>query len=112
MKGFGNIGQLFSQITKIQEKAKEIKESLAEKTVEASAGGDMVTVVMNGKREVVKIKINKEVVNPDDIEMLEDLILAALNQATQKVQQMVAEELSKLTGGLNIPGLSDMADFL
>lgn len=109
MKGLGNI---FSQISKLQEKAKEMQNELAKKTVEASAGGDMVTVKMNGKKEVVSIKINKEVVNPDDIEMLEDLLVAAISQAQLKVQELISEEMSKLTGGLNVPGMPDLSSFM
>lgn len=109
MKGLGNI---FSQISKLQEKAKEMQNELAKKTVEASAGGDMVTVKMNGKKEIVSIKINKEVVNPDDIEMLEDLLVAAISQAQLKVQELISEEMSKLTGGLNIPGMPDLSSFM
>jgi DNA-binding YbaB/EbfC family protein len=109
MKGLGNI---FSQITKMQEKAKTIQEELGQKTVEASAGGDMVTVTMTGNKEIKSIKINKEVVNPDDVEMLEDLLVAAVNQAHAKVKELVAGEMSKLTGGLNIPGMPDMSGFM
>lgn len=109
MKGFGNI---LSQMTKLQSKAKEIQEELTKKTVEASAGGDMVTVTMNGKKEVVSIKINKEVVNSDDIEMLEDLLVAAISQAQEKVQELVSQEMSKLTGGINIPGMPDLSSFM
>jgi len=109
MKG---LGSLFSQIQKMQEKMKEVQQKLENQTVEASSGGDMVTVTMNGKKELVSIKINKEVVNPDDVEMLEDLIVAAINEAQRKVQEMVAEEMSKVTGGLNIPGLSDISNLL
>ncbi len=109
MKG---LGSLFSQIQKMQEKMKEVQQELESKIVEATSGGDMVTVTMNGKKELVSIKINKEVVNPDDVEMLEDLIVAAINEAQRKVQEMVAEEMSKVTGGLNIPGLSDISNLL
>jgi len=109
MKGLGNI---FSQISKLQEKAKQVQNELAKKTVEGSAGGDMVTVKMNGKKEVVSIKINKEVVNPNDIEMLEDLLVAAINQAQEKVQELISEEMGKLTGGLNIPGMPDLSSFM
>ncbi len=109
MKGLGNI---FSQISKLQEKAKEVQDELGKKTVEASAGGDMVTVKMNGKKEITSIKINKEVVNPDDIEMLEDLLVAAISQAHIKVKELVSEEMGKLTGGLNIPGMPDMSNFM
>jgi len=73
--------------------------------VEATAGGGMVTVVANGKQELVSIKIDREVVNPDDAQMLEDLVLAACNEALRKSREMVQQELGKLTGGLKIPGL-------
>jgi len=75
-------------------------------SVEASSGGGMVTVVVNGRFEVTSIKIEKDVVDPGDIEMLQDLVLAAVNEGITKAQQMVKEEMSKVTGGLPIPGLS------
>ena len=78
---------------------------MAEKTVETSSGGGMVKVVANGKQQVLSIQIEKEVVDPEDIEMLQDLILSAINEALTKSQEMVAAEMSKLTGGLNIPGI-------
>ena len=78
---------------------------MAEKTVEASSGGGMVKVVANGKQQILSIQIEKEVVDPEDIEMLQDLILSAVNEALTKSQEMVAAEMSKLTGGLNIPGI-------
>ncbi len=109
MKNFAN---MFSQISKMQEKMKDIQKELASKEVEASAGGDMVIVKMNGKKEVTSVKINKEVVNPDDVEMLEDLLVAAVNQAQSRVQELVTEEMSKLTGGLNIPGMPDMSSLM
>ena len=104
MKGFGN---MMKQIKLLQQKMQKIQEELAEKTVEGSAGGGMVTAVVNGKQELLGIKIDKEVVDPDDVEMLQDLIVAAVNQALKKSQEMMNEEMSKLTGGLgiNIPGL-------
>ncbi len=109
MKGLGGI---FAQIQKMQEKIKEVQKDIENRIIEASSGGDMVTVKVNGKKELVSIKINKEVVNPDDIEMLEDLIIAAVNEAQRKVQEMIAEEFSNLTGGLNIPGLSDLSNLM
>ncbi|MBI4698650.1 MAG: YbaB/EbfC family nucleoid-associated protein, partial [Nitrospirae bacterium] len=78
------------------------------KTVEATAGGGMVTVTASGGMEIVSIKIERYVVNPDDIEMLQDLIIAASNEALRRAQQMVSEEMSKLTGGLNIPGMGGL----
>jgi DNA-binding YbaB/EbfC family protein len=82
-----------------------MQEEMAQKTVEASSGGGMVSVVVNGKQEVVSIKIEREVVNPEDIDMLQDLVLAAVNEGLRKSQEMVGEEMRKLTGGLSIPGL-------
>jgi DNA-binding YbaB/EbfC family protein len=101
-KGFGN---LIRQAQQLQAKMLKVQEEMASRTVEASSGGGMVTVVANGKHELISIKIEKEVVNPDDVEMLQDLVLAAANEALKKAQEMVAEEMKKLTGGLNIPGL-------
>ena len=78
---------------------------MGEKTVEATSGGGMVKVVANGKQQIVSINIEKEVVDPDDVDMLQDLITAAINDALAKSQEMVSSEMGKLTGGLNIPGL-------
>ena len=94
------------QAKKMQERMARIQEELETKTVEASAGGGMVSVVVNGKFEIVSLKIEKECVNPDDIEMLQDLIIAAINEGVRKSQEMAATEMSKITGGLNIPGLT------
>ncbi|SFP74040.1 YbaB/EbfC family nucleoid-associated protein [Caldicoprobacter faecalis] len=103
--GIGNMNQLMKQAKKIQEQMAKLQEELEQKTVEASAGGGVVTVVANGKKEVVEIKIAPEAVDPDDVEMLQDLILAAVNEALRRAEEMVQEEMSKLTGGLSIPGL-------
>ena len=103
MKGMGN---MMKQAQKLQAKMMSMQEELADKTVETTAGGGMVTVVANGKQQVVSIQIEKEVVDPDDVEMLQDLVLAAINDALAKAQEMVSSEMGKLTGGLNIPGLS------
>lgn len=93
------------QAKKIQEKMAQMQAELETKTVEASAGGGMVAVVVNGKFEVLSLKIDKEVVNPDDMDMLQDLIVAAVNEGVRKAQEMTAVEMSKITGGFNIPGL-------
>jgi len=82
-----------------------LQKELEMKTVEAQAGGGMVRVVVNGKYEIVSLKIEKEVVNPEDIEMLQDLIAAAVNEGVRKAQEMASSEMAKITGGLNIPGL-------
>jgi DNA-binding YbaB/EbfC family protein len=112
MKGFGNMGDMMKQMqkqaVKMQKKAEEIQEDLKERVVEASSGGGMVTVHVNGKQELLSIKIDPEVVDRDDVQMLEDLVLAAVSQAMKKSQEMYQEEMSKLTGGLNVPGLSNL----
>ena len=105
MKGMPNMGNLLKKAQQLQEKMAKIQEELSEKTVETSAGGGMVTVVANGKQEIVSIKIDPEVVDQEDIEMLEDLVLAAVNDAIDQAKQMVSEEMTKLTGGIKIPGL-------
>jgi len=94
------------QAQKLQARMLKMQEELAQRTVESAVGGGMITVVANGKQQVVSIRIEKEVVNPDDVEMLQDLVLAAVNDALHKSQEMVASEMGKLTGGLNLPGLS------
>jgi len=103
MKGMGN---MLKQAQKLQAKMMKMQEELAEKTVETAAGGGMVKVVANGKQQVLSIQIEREVVDPDDVEMLQDLILAAVNDALAKAQEMVSAEMSKITGGMNIPGLT------
>jgi nucleoid-associated protein EbfC len=103
MKGMGD---MMKQAQKLQARMLKMQEELALRTVESAAGGGMITVVANGKQQVVSIRIEKEVVNPDDVEMLQDLLLAAVNDALRKSQEMVSSEMGKLTGGLNIPGLS------
>jgi DNA-binding YbaB/EbfC family protein len=100
-KGLGNI---MRQAQELQAKMLKVQEEMAARTVEASAGGGMVTAVANGRQELVSIRIEKEAVNPEDVEMLQDLVLAAANAALKKAQEMVSEEMKKLTGGLNIPG--------
>ena len=101
------ISELLKQAQKLQTQMAKVQEELATKTVEGSAGGGMVVVVANGKQEIISIKIEPEVVDPNDIEMLQDLVIAAVNDALKKSQEMVTQEMSKLTGGLNLnlPGL-------
>jgi DNA-binding YbaB/EbfC family protein len=102
VKGFGN---LMKEAQKLQERLAAVQDDVAKRKVDATAGGGMVTVEANGKQEILSIKIDREVVNPDDIAMLEDLVLAACNEALRKSKDMVQQELSKLTGGLKLPGL-------
>ncbi|MBU4371962.1 MAG: YbaB/EbfC family nucleoid-associated protein [Proteobacteria bacterium] len=100
-----NFGNIMKQAKKMQERMVELQEELATKSVEATAGGGMVSVRVNGKFEILSLKIEKEVVNPDDVEMLQDLIVAALNEGIRKAQEMAASEMGKITGGMQIPGL-------
>jgi DNA-binding YbaB/EbfC family protein len=99
------LGGMLKQAQKIQAQLAKVQDEMAQKTIEASSGGGMVSVVVNGKQEVISIRIEPEVVNPEDIDMLQDLVLAAVNEGIRKAQEMVSEEMKKLTGGLNIPGL-------
>ncbi len=103
MKGMGN---MLKQAQKLQSKMMKMQTELAEKTVEASAGGGMVKVVASGGQQVVSIVIDREVVDPEDVEMLQDLVLAAVNDALSRAREMMNSEMGKITGGLNIPGLT------
>ncbi len=102
MKGMGNI---MKQAQKLQSKMAKMQEELAEEKVEGSAGGGMVKVVANGRQQIVSIEIEPEVADPEDVEMLQDLVLAAVNDALSKSQEMVSERMNKITGGMNIPGM-------
>ena len=102
----GNMNDLMKQAKKMQEQMMKAQEDLANQVVEATAGGGMVTVTMNGQNELLSVKLDKEVVDPDDIEMLEDLIIAAVNEAHQKIAKTSEDEMSKLIpGNMKIPGL-------
>ncbi len=104
------LGNLMKEAQKMQAEMAKMQEAAKEKTVEASSGGGMVTVVANGGGEIVSINIDKEVVSPDDVDMLQDLIIAASNEAIRRASEMVSEEMSKLTGGMQIPGLGDLGN--
>ena len=99
------MGNLLKQAQQLQTKMAKLQEELEEKTVEASSGGGMVTAVVNGRQEILSINIEPEVINPDDQEMLQDLILAAINDGLAKARNMVNEEMGKLTGGMNLPNI-------
>ncbi len=101
----GGMGNLVKQAQQMQQRMLKLQEELAQRTVEASVGGGMVTVTVNGKSEVLRVKVEPQVVDPDDVEMLEDLIVAGVNEALRKAQEMMSEEMAKLTGGMKIPGL-------
>lgn len=100
-----NMQKMMKQVQKMQAEMLKIQEELGQKTVTATAGGGVVTVVANGHQEIQSIRISPEAVDPEDTEMLQDLILAAVNEALRKAKELSAEEMAKITGGLNIPGL-------
>jgi DNA-binding YbaB/EbfC family protein len=102
VKGFGNI---MKEAQKLQQQMEALQAEVGKKKVDATSGGGMVTVEANGKQEILSIKIDREVINPDDAQMLEDLVLAACNEALRKSRDMVQAEMGKLTGGLKIPGM-------
>lgn len=102
MAHFGDMSRMLKQAQKLQAEMAKLKDSLAEKTVEASAGGGMVTVIVTGAQELKAVSINPEVVEAEDVEMLQDLIVAAVNEGLRKAQEMVTEEMGKLTGGLGL----------
>lgn len=100
-----NMNQMMRQVKKMQEQMMKAQEELANKTVEGSAGGGVVTASMNGHKKLLGITIDPEVVDPEDVEMLQDLVTAAVNDALAKVDELVNQDLGKFTGGLNMPGL-------
>lgn len=103
--GMGNMNKMMKQVQKMQADMAKMQEELGERTVSATVGGGVVEVIANGKKEIDSIKIAPEAVDPEDVEMLEDLVLAAVNEALRQAEEMVANEMGKLTGNLNIPGL-------
>lgn len=106
------LGDLMREAQRLQTEMMKMQEEAKKKTVEATAGGGMVVAVASGAGELISLKIEKDVVNPDDIEMLQDLIIAAANEALRLAREMVNEEMSKLTGGLNLPGLGGLGNIL
>ncbi len=100
-----NLGDMMKQAQKLQSKMLAMQEELGNRTVTVQVGGGMVEVVANGRQEVLSLRIDPEVVNPDDTEMLQDLVMAAVNDALNRSREMVSEEMAKLTGGMKIPGL-------
>ena len=102
----GGIGNIMKQAQQMQRRMAELQEELGKKQVEASAGGGMVTAVVSGKQQLLGLKIDPAAVDPEDVEMLQDLVTAAVNEAIKQSQQMASEEMSKITGGMSIPGLT------
>jgi len=103
-----DMGELMKMASDMQSKVTGIQDELARRTCEASAGGGMVTAVVNGQYEIVSIHVDKEVVDPAEVDMLQDLIVAAVNQAITKVRELTKAEMAKLTGGLNLPGMPNL----
>lgn len=101
----GNMAKMMKQVQKMQADMAKMQEELASRTVESTAGGGVVRVVANGSQEIVSVEIKPEVVDPEDVEMLQDLVLTAVNEALTQAKDMTTKEMGKLTGGLNIPGL-------
>jgi nucleoid-associated protein EbfC len=99
------LAQIMKQAQQMQQKMARLQEEASQRTAEASVGGGAVTAVVNGKNQVMSLTIRKEAVDPEDVEMLQDLVVAAVNEALKKVQSEVAAEMEKITGGMNIPGL-------
>ncbi|WP_413064645.1 YbaB/EbfC family nucleoid-associated protein [Siminovitchia sp. 179-K 8D1 HS] len=104
MRGMGNMQGMMKQMQKMQKKMAKAQEELGEKRIEGTAGGGMVTVIVSGHKEVLEVKIDEEVVNPDDIEMLQDLVLAATNDALKKAEELTSQTMGQFTKGLNLPG--------
>ncbi|NCB38649.1 MAG: YbaB/EbfC family nucleoid-associated protein [Erysipelotrichia bacterium] len=105
MKGGLNMQGLMRQAQKMQEKIQKAQDDLKDKTIEASVGGGIIKVVFNGAQEMVSIEINKEAVDPDDVETLQDLVLSAVNAGLTQSKEMVQKEMGEITGGMNIPGM-------
>ncbi len=102
-KGMGNMAGMMKKVQKMQADMKKMQEELKTRTVEASVGGGVVTVVMNGEKMIESLKLNPSAVDPEDVEMLEDLVMAAVNEASKKVDDLLSQEMGKVTGGLNLP---------
>ena len=101
----GNMGNMMKQMQQMQKKMEKAQKKLEETEVEASSGGGAVTCRVNGKKEILSISIDESVVDPEDVEMLEDLVLAAVNESLRMAEEMMTKEMNKITGGINIPGM-------
>jgi len=100
-----NMKKMMKQAQQMQAKMQKMQEDLAEKTIEATSGGGVVKAVVNGQKDLVDLEIDPEAMDPEDAEMLEDLIVAAINEAMRKVQEMIEDEMGDITGGMNLPGM-------
>jgi len=109
---FGDLTGLFGKIKDMQANMQQMQEELAKKLVSASSGGGMVTATVNGKGDLQGIKIDRQVVNVEDVEMLEDLVTAAVNAAVEKSRDLLKEEMKKMTGGMDLPGLGSLSNLL
>lgn len=103
--GMGNMQKMMKQVQKMQADMARLQEELADMTVEATAGGGAVKVVMTGKQEIREVVIDPEVLNPEEVEMVQDLLMAAFNEALRKSQDLAAQQMNKITGGLKLPGM-------
>lgn len=100
-----NMGNMMKQVQQMQKNMTKMQDELETREFEAAAGGGAINVTVNGKKELVAINIDEDVVDPDDVEMLQDLIIAAVNEAMRVADDTISKEMSKLTGGMNVPGL-------
>lgn len=105
MLGRGGMGNIMKQAQMMQKRMAQLQQELEERRVEASAGGGMVKAVVSGKQQLISLTIDPKAVDPEDVEMLQDLVVAAISEALKQSQQMAQEEMGKVTGGMNIPGL-------
>ncbi len=105
MRGNNQMNQMMKQVKKMQEQMMKAQEELANKTVEGTAGGGVVTAVANGQKKLISVNIKPEAVDPDDVEMLQDLVLTAVNDALNQADELANQDMGKYTGGMNIPGL-------
>ena len=101
----GNMQGMMKKVQKMQKEMKKLQEDLKKRTVEATVGGGVLTIVMNGEKNVESVQIDPSIIDPEDAEMLEDLMVAAVNEANKKVDDMMAQEMSKITGGMHLPGM-------
>lgn len=104
MRGMGNMQNMMKQMQKMQKKMEEAQTQLGEEKIEGTAGGGMVTVIVTGHKEIVDVQIKPEVVDPDDVEMLQDLVLAATNDALKKAEELTNKTMGQFTKGMNLPG--------